>query len=421
MNTIHSDIRSTKFETRSKHEVSDDLTQWSTWKIVFLCGLLGMAACSLHAADSPLSPASSVPSQSILSLRNEVQRAIDRGLAWLATNQNTNGWWSTPDHPAMTAMALSCFNGDPSGRHRGQDSPTLKKGYAYLLGCVKPDGGIFVTNLVTYNTSISMMGLLSANRPEYDPILRKARRFLVGLQGDFGEKGKTDTAFDGGIGYGTQYEHSDMGNTLAALEALYYTKHLAADAAGGETKDLNWQAAIHFLQSCQNLPSHNKEPWASDDPKNKGGFIYYPGHSMAGAETNAATGRVALRSYGSISYGGLLSYIYADLKRDDPRVQAVMDWLKRNYTLDENPGMGAEGQFYYYHTMTKALTTAGVNDFSKADGRNAAWRRQLALKLIDLQQRDGSWINTSGRWWERDPALVTCYVVLSMEMVWRGL
>jgi len=60
---------------------------------------------------------------------------------------------------------------------------------------------------------------------------------------------------------------------------------------------------------------------------------------MAGGETNPATGRVTLRSYGSISYAGLLSYIYAQLKRDDPRVVAALDWLKANYTLDENPGM----------------------------------------------------------------------------------
>jgi squalene-hopene/tetraprenyl-beta-curcumene cyclase len=386
-----------------------------------LCAALCGAAASVQSADFAPGLAGPAASQANLSLRNEVQRAVDRGLAWLATSQNSNGWWSTPEHPAMTAMALSCFNGEPTGRERSPASPTLKRGYAYLLSCVKPDGSICVTDLVTYNTSLSMMGLLSANRPEYDPILRRARQFLLGLQGDFGEKGKIDSPFDGGIGYGTKYDHSDMGNTVAALEALYYTKHLVADNPQAEARDLNWPAVIHFLQSCQNLPSYNKEPWASDDRANRGGFIYYPGHSMAGAETNAATGRVALRSYGSISYAGLLSYVYADLRRDDPRVEAVVDWLKRNYSLQENPGMGTDGLYYYFHTMTKALSVAGVKELTLADGKTVAWRQQLALKLIDLQQRDGSWANQSGRWWERDPALVTCYVVMAMEMIWRGL
>src|SRR5439155_4675213 len=193
------------------------------------------------------------------------------------------------------------------------------------------------TNLVTYNTAISMMALLAANKKEYEPILRKGRQFLAGLQGDFDTQGKIDNVFDGGIGYGTKYPHSDMANTLAALEALYYSKHLLNDENLADARDLNWQAAIHFLQNCQNLPAYNKQSWASDDPKNKGGFVYYPGQSMAGSETNAA-GRVALRSYGSISYAGLLSYIYASLKRDDPRVLAVFGWLRKNYSLDENPG-----------------------------------------------------------------------------------
>ncbi len=355
------------------------------------------------------------------SIRNEVQHAIDRGLAWLQANQNSNGWWSTPDQPAVTALALMACKGEPTGRFRDPEAAWLKRGYAFVVGCANPDGSICRTNLPTYNTSLCMMALLAANQTECEPVLRRARRFLIGLQNDFDEKGKPDNPFDGGIGYGSHYQHSDMGNTLQALEALYYSRHLAEDKNYAEARDLNWEAAIHFLQNCQNLPAYNSQPWASEDPKNQGGFVYYPGHSMAGSETNAATGRVALRSYGSISYAGMLSYIYANLKRSDPRVVAVFDWLRRNYTLEENPGMGLAGLYYYFHTMTKALTIYGVNELELNDGRKIDWRTELGLRLIDLQQRDGSWSNTSGRWWEKNPALVTAYALLSLELICRGL
>ena len=352
------------------------------------------------------------------SFKNEVQRAIDRGLAWLKANQNTNGWWSTPDHPALTSLPVMAFNGDPSKRYARE--PFLTNAYAHILRAVKPSGGIFGTNLPTYNTAVSMMALVSANDPAYDPVLRKARGYLVSLQSDFGEKGKTDDVFDGGVGYGSKYEHSDMGNTLQALEALHYTRHLLQDQNSADAKDLNWAAAIRFLQNCQNLPSHNKQAWVSGKPSDRGGFVYYPGHSMAGGETNAA-GRVALRSYGSISYGGLLSYLYADLTRDEPRVKAVLDWLRGNYTLAENPGMGPQGLYYYFHTLTKALTAYGLNELPLADGRNVAWRREVASRLMDLQRRDGSWENDNSRWWEKDPALVTSYALLSLEMTYGGL
>ena len=380
--------------------------------------LLAFSLNAVLAAHSNPELADSVTPQTDISFRNELQRAIDRGIVWLRDHQNTNGSWSTPDQPAVTALALAACQGNPVVKATQREPDWVRKGYTFVLSCVKPDGSIFQTNLVTYNTSLCMMALLAANKSEYDPVLRNARKFLVGLQGDFGEKGKLDNVFDGGVGYGSKYEHSDMGNTLAALEALYYSKRLVRDNPG--EPDLNWQAAIHFLQNCQNLPAYNQEPWASDNPKNKGGFVYYPGQSMAGSETNAA-GRVALRSYGSISYAGLLSYIYCDLKRDDPRVRAVFDWLRQNYTLDENPGMGPQGLFFYFNTMSKALSVYGVDELSLTNGQNANWRRDLAMKLINLQQRDGSWENSNGRWWEKDPALVTSYSLLTLERLWRAL
>lgn len=355
-----------------------------------------------------------------ISFANEVQHAIDRGLQWLEKNQNTNGFWSTADQPAVTALALVAFKGDPKMRYKTNEPEGIKRGYRFLLSCVRPDGGIHNSNLVTYNTSIAMLALLAAEKPEYDPILVKARRFLVGLQKDFDGKGTNDNVFDGGIGYGTKYEHSDMGNTLQALEALYLSRHLVQKDAATKEPDLNWQAAIHFLQNCQNLPTVNKQPWVSDDPKDKGGFVYYPGQSMAGGVTNKS-GRVALRSYGSISYGGLLSYIYAQLKKDDPRVTAVFDWLRSNYTLEENPGMGPQGLFYYFHTMAKALSLYGVNKLQLTNGESLDWRPELAMRLINLQQKDGSWANENNRWWEKDPALVTSYAVLTLEMIVRGL
>lgn len=356
------------------------------------------------------------------SLRNEIQHSIDRGLQWLASNQNSNGWWQTADHPAVTGLCLMAFEHEPMQRYHTQEPAFLKRGYAFIRAQARPNGSICVTNLPTYNTAISMMALLASGNSEYDPILRKGRAFLAGVQNDFGEKGKLDTPFDGGFGYGLPTDGvSDMSNTLLALEAMYYSRHLAQDRPTANAPDLDWKAAIHFLQACQNLPSHNPEPWVSQEAADRGGFVYHAGRSNAGSVTNGASGHVALRSYGSMSYAGLLSYIYADLGPADPRVKAVLDWLARNYTLVENPGMGQAGLFYYYHTLTKALSVAGRKEISLPTGQQANWRHDLALRLMELQQKDGSWANSSARWWEKEPALVTSYALLSLEMLWRGL
>ncbi|MBA4147102.1 MAG: terpene cyclase/mutase family protein [Verrucomicrobia bacterium] len=360
------------------------------------------------------------PRDENLSVRLEVQRAIDRGLSWLEKNQNADGTWSTGDQAALTALPLLAFKGEPSGRYSKDEPEFIKRGYSFLEQCAQPDGSIYKKKeLLTHNTALSVLAFTAAKDEKYNSIIRKGREFLIGLQTDFGVKGETDNVFDGGLGYGPKYEHSDMANTLAALEAIYYSREHLKDTKAEASKELDWAAAIEFLQNCQNLPSHNKQDWASDDLENKGGFVYYPGHSMAG-ETNIS-GRVTLRSYGSASYAGLLSYIYTDLKRDDPRVQAVYKWLQQNYTLEENPGMGPQGLYYYFHTMAKALSALDVNEIKTADGKEVNWRHDLAMKLIDLQNADGSWMNDNGRWWEKDPALVTAYSIIALERIYRGL
>lgn len=361
------------------------------------------------------------PAPENLSIRNEVEHAMNRGAAWLIDHQAAEGYWSGPDQVAITALALVALKGRPAPTETDNQASALEKGYRFITDSAQPDGGIYrKPELINYNTALSTLALVAAGNPDYKPLIRKARDFLIGLQIDLGEPGKVDTVFDGGVGYGSKYKHSDMSNTMMALEALYYSNRLFTDEALADARDLNWSAAIQFIQNCQNLPSHNKQPWVADDPQNRGGFVYYPGSSMAG-ETNLASGRVALRSYGSISYAGLLSYIYADLKKEDPRVQAVFDWLRENFTLQENPGMGQQGLYYYFHTMAKALTMSDTDTLKLEDGRTVDWRKELALRLINLQERDGSWVNDNARWRESDPALVTSYAMIALAMIHRGL
>jgi squalene-hopene/tetraprenyl-beta-curcumene cyclase len=362
-----------------------------------------------------------VNSKSDISLKNEVQHSIGRGLTWLESKQSPTGGWSQEEQPALTGLVLTAFQGDPSGFYKTRAEQKLARGYAQMLKSVKPDGGIYGNGLANYNTSVCMLALYVANRPEYEKVLRNARNFLVGLQDDYGKKGQPESPFDGGIGYGGTYPHSDLSNTYFALEALYYTRYLEKEVGGdAEIKKLNWQAAIRFISRCQNLPGQNDQKWASDDPQNKGGFIYFPGDSKSG-EMKLPDGRVALRSYGSMSYAGLLSYIYAQMEKEDPRVKAVYEWLQKNYSLEENPGMGKEGLYYYYHTMTKALHAYGVNVITLENGKQVNWRRDLAKRLLDRQNADGFWLNETGRWWEKDPVLTTSYALLVMEIIWRGL
>jgi squalene-hopene/tetraprenyl-beta-curcumene cyclase len=348
-----------------------------------------------------------------LSVRNEAGIAIAKGLAWLKQHQNADGSWSLNDYPALTALPLWAYVGQPEGTP-AEKPDYIKKGYDFIVASARPDGGIYRKGLANYNTSISLVALVMAQDPKYDGLIRAAHDFVVGQQA----AGLPDPSMDGGIGYGptgAARGHPDLSNTVIALEAIRRSEAIA-DKERPNGPKLDWNAAIAFIQRCQNLPGVNKEKYVSTSADDRGGFIYFPGDSSAGE-----TGAGGARSYGSMSYAGLLSYIYADLTKTDPRVTSAVDWLKSHYSVDENPGMGIDGLFYYYQVMAKALSTYGAPELSLAGGKKANWPKELTLKLIDLQQDDGSWANDSGRWMEKDPVLATAYAVLTLEMAYREM
>ncbi len=358
------------------------------------------------------------------SLKQELRLGIDRGLNFLRTKQNKEtGQWGEIEPVAITGLAVAGFMLDPN-RKPGDPVPAeIEKATRFLIANAKPDGSICIKARATYNTALALTALLLNPKPENEEVMLKARRYLVTRQLDLDGKGTQDNPVDGGIGYGEEKAtHADLSNTTFALEALYYAQSLLADkgdAAKGEPQ-LNFAAAIDFIQRCQNRPESNKSSWVSKDPADAGGFIYNPTETR-GAKVELPDGRIALRSYGSISYAGLLSFIYAGLDKNDPRVKAVIEWLQNNYSIEENPGLGAQGLFYYYHTMSKALAIAGIDFIKTKDGKLIDWRADLTGKLLNLQQGDGSWANAEGRWMESDPVLTTTYILMALGRIHQTL
>jgi squalene-hopene/tetraprenyl-beta-curcumene cyclase len=358
------------------------------------------------------------------SLRNEIQLAVDRGLTALQKLQAEDGSWGEVTLPGLTAMPVMAFYMNPGfDPKKDATPPHIQKALDFIAKNQQSDGGIYGKGMGSYNTSLCVMALHLSGKPEFVDTILKARRFLINQQSDFDRKGKADNAFDGGIGYGGSYSHSDLSNSHLAMEALYYTKDLLKDAKVTKSEDadfeLDWDAAIQFVQRCQNRTETNDQEWASDDEENKGGFAYFPGKSMAG-DFEKKDGSKGLRSYGSMTYAGLLSFLYAELDKDDPRVKDAVAWAQKNYTVDENPKMGLEGHFYYLNTMSKAMSLAGVKEMT-VDGKDVDWRVDLTKKLLNIQKPDGTWLNSVGRWYENEVDLVTSYAIMALSRAYWAL
>ncbi len=392
-------------------------------KHTVLAALL-LAATTALAQESVELPRLETELQSIPeSLRREAEAAAQRAISWLVKNQQPEGHWSNPDFPALTALPVWAIVG-----HGGDTAAdAIQRAATYLVSTFN-DNGSFCREpreqrkgggLCNYNTALTIVALHALGNPQHIPLIQRGRTFIAATQ-HFG-----DDIYHGGMGYdaGTGRAYADLSNSYLAFEAMRLTESVEdLRSTTGERADLDWDAARQFIERVQNRPESNDQAWASDDPENAGGFAYKPDSSMAGSITNDA-GEVRLRSYGSMTYAGLLSFIYAEVDRNDPRVQSAYDWTRRFWSLEENPGMGLQGLFYYYQTLAKALSALDVDLIPRDDGSAINWRADLVQKLVSIQKTDpdgtGYWVNTEGRWWESDPVLVTAYSLLALNLALR--
>lgn len=369
----------------------------STWKYVTILAFglsIGTKIAPAEEQKGPLQPGPD-PQQH--------RQCVDRAIEYLKTKgQAPDGTYSNRAGVGVTALVTTAIL--RSGQ--SADDPLAAKSLKYLEDSVQEGGGIhqpgsFIAN---YETCVALVCLNEANRDgRYDKIIKRAEAFIRGNQWDeTSGKEKSDLNY-GGVGYGGK-SRPDLSNTTYLIDALR--------SCGAGPDDPAIQKALIFVSRCQNLESpHNTTPFAAKI--NDGGFYYTCVLGRQDEERQTPEG--GLRSYGSMTYSGLKSMIYAGLGKDDPRVKAAVQWIRQHYHLESNPGMGDAGLYYYYHTFARALDAWGVDEIEDAKGVKHDWRRELTEELARRQQDNGSWVNKNRQWMESDPNLATGFALLSLS------
>lgn len=413
-------------------------------------------ACAAVMTLGAMQPARALDEQHYRMAREMIEKSID----YLRSQQDaeTGGWLVRPGGPQYPAITGLVINGMLMEPDIDADDPAVARGVEFILGHVQENGGIYDQVLASYNTSISLSALALVNREDAAAAIPPAQRFIESIQWSDQatdhpetERVTESSPFYGGIGYG-RHSRPDMSNLSLALQGLY--------DSGLDCESEAFKRALVFLQRTQMDGTINDMPYAAGSQQ--GGFIYATGEnsetagqgeSKAGMiEETLSDGTVAsrLRAYGSMTYAGFKSYIYADLERDDPRVQAAHDWIRRNYTLEENPGLGDSGMYYYFVTFSRALDAWGLstvgtlvpfdpeheggisfegNVVGLPTERVASehsptgwyyvvhrdWANDLIDRLAELQNEDGSFRSVDGRWMEDQPVLITAYSLLALQ------
>ncbi|MDI6733831.1 MAG: terpene cyclase/mutase family protein [Planctomycetota bacterium] len=365
-------------------------------------------------------------------IKPALEESFDKGMHWLMQKQLPSGAFpdlQNKDDVAFTSMGLIIITSSPNQTPTRQ-APTRQAKYAqettkalrYILSCSQENGNIIdpgkVPSFDIYKTSLSIVALktILPSRPveeqhQIKEVIDKAVKYLQESQ-----YGPESADIDrGGWGYkekeGEKIPNTNLSTTSYVLEALH--------KSGLPKESETYQRSIDFLMKCQDSSEYNTYRVTA----NSGGFAYSPVESKAGEEITA-DGKKVLKPYGSMTYAGLLSFIYAYVDKNDPRVLSSYNWIRARYTLEENPGLrsdaqpdiGKQGLFYYYHTFAKALDTYGEKKITTLDGKEHLWANDLVVKLVSLQSADGHWQNENPRWWEDSPLLATSYSLMALNI-----
>lgn len=395
-------------------------------------GTRGIAAGILVAWGAAAGTSVAAPEAPAPDRAARVARAMAAGAAFLAASQDADGAWGIvlpqkaggpPAYRPDVGISALCVYALARCPDRARHEKAIGKGVAFILSRRRPDGSFADPDgmLVNYKTSVALLALAAADPERHREAIRGAKEAIV--------KSVTldpaDVRNYGGAGYipGENGRGADLNNTVFAAEAIRRAEEL-----GIEVDPRIWEALATYVTRVQNLEMTNdvlKEIGRAVRDEDRGGFAYRVEESKGneGEPIVLPDGRKVYPSYGSMTYAGLLSFIYARVTKDDPRVQAAWDWIRRHYTLDENPGMavprnpakGQEGLYYYYHTFAKACAQYGLDVLRDAQGRDHRWAEELADRIVSLQREDGSWINEQDRWYEGSKPLVTSYILLALD------
>lgn len=329
-----------------------------------------------------------------------IDESVARGAKFLVANQSGEGYWSDRQMPALTALPVWALAKVSEERVPGAAN-AVKKGVGYVLSTQREDGGFYVpkpgrggSGLGNYNTAVCLSALFESKISPVRPLL-KAREYIASSQLT------GDDTMAGGFGYDkiSRRRYADLSNTSYALDAMRRTESLEEFRGGGGRVDVDWDKALVFVENLM-----------KKDGPDAGGAAYNDRTPQAGTVTNSKN-RVHLRAYGSMTYAAVLSMCHAKLNRGDPRVKESLEYCRRNWSVDENPGMGNQGLYYFYDIMARALSASGVEKIGDHE-----WKKELSSKLIKLQKPDGSWYNDNNRFWESDPVLCTSFALLVLQL-----
>jgi len=370
-------------------------------------------------------------------LRRRLEAAYTSAGDWLGSQQDGGGAWKQGppgrEQPsvAFTGLVVTALARAPK-ELRARYQASIDKGAAFIVSKRNEDGsfgeGPTGAFLKTYATAVALMALSATDREKFAEPIRGAQAYL--------KQHQLKEGIDrGGSGYGDDEPSKDgMKKTIANLSTTGFTAD-AMEESGLPKNDEFWKLVVEFVRRCQNNSETNTDKDFVEKLKavglsigDDGGLYYAPSaeRKIHKAGTKI-TDKEIIQSYGSMTYHGIKTYLFAGLKKDSPEVKAAIDWVRKNYNIEAHPGFPYDaakrnhlrGLFYYYYVMARAMDAIGEKPFRTFDGKEHDWPVEMGRHLLKIMKDGKMWVNDNPAWWEDNPLLVTSYVLGTLDILMK--
>ena len=297
---------------------------------LFLASVIPLAA-----QDLPRRPDDPVPAQ--------VDTMFDRGLAYLAKNQNAQGSWndSMGNESGVVALCVVAFLAHGEDPNHGPFAGNIKRGIDFLLAQQNQSNGYIGNSM--YNHGFATLALAEAygvvDNPKIAPALKKSVDLILSAQ----KRNRSDA-------WRYTPDSTDADTTVSGcqLVALY-----AARNAGLPVPDEAVKKGLAYMARCRGTD---------------GSYGY----------TSASGGKPTLTAIGVLC-------LSLAKEKEGKGFQASVEYLRKQMTYRDR-----HYPYYFEYYMSQALFHADP----------AAWEEWNSLNIRYLsasQSRDGSWPGNKGQ------------------------
>ena len=338
-----------------------------------------------------------------------VNNAIDKGVRWLLTKYPNN---RIPEQKYLELVLLTLVHAGLPAEH-----PILRENFQKLLDRPLND---------TYNAGLRGLLLEKVNRKFYQQSLAEISMFFAENQCENGQwnyngrnrklsptvyapvptstkkklpPGTTQVSDQDGPPPGKEFKlpppvrsgkkTGDNSNAQYAILALF-----AASRANVVVPKTTWQEAEKWFETKQN----GDGGWGYANAEAPGVGIVTTDASSGSMTTAALTALIVSKFY-----------LGKDWKTE-PSVVKGLEWLGRNFSVNQNPGGPLLWHYYYLYGLERVGTISGLAEFG-----GHRWYKEGAEYLIRLQEADGSWKSAAPAQTLTDQVTDTCFAILFLK------